>query len=60
MDDPRWLLALQKFVDMSNTACLDWFMWAGGGWRETYELSLEPIAGKDRPQVELLRKSLTN
>lgn len=59
MDDPRWLLALQKFLDMSDTACIDWFMWAGGGWRETYELSLEPINGKDRPQVGLLRSRLT-
>ncbi len=58
MDDPRWLQALKKFLDMSNTACLDWFMWAGGGWRETYELSLEPINGIDRPQIELLRQGL--
>lgn len=58
MEDTRWLSALQKFLSMSDSACLDWFMWAGGGWRETYELSLEPISGKDRPQVELLRKHL--
>lgn len=58
MEDPRWLLALTKFLDMSDTACLDWFMWAGGGWRETYELSHEPINGKDRPQIELIRKRL--
>jgi endoglucanase len=60
MGDTRWLLALQTFLDMSETACLEWFMWAGGGWRETYELSLEPINGKDRPQVGLLRTWLYN
>lgn len=55
MNDSRWLLALQKFLAMSDASCLDWFMWAGGGWRETYELSLEPIQGKDRPQIEMIR-----
>jgi endoglucanase len=58
MGDAGWLLALEKFLEMSEVACLDWFLWAGGGWRETYELSLEPINGKDRPQVGLLRSWL--
>lgn len=58
MDDPRWLQAFDKFLDMADEHCLDWFLWAGGGWRETYELSMEPINGKDRPQIELLRKRL--
>ena len=58
MDDPRWLPALSRFLDMTDTACLDWFMWAGGGWRENYELSLEPINGQDRPQIKLLRSRL--
>ena len=57
-DDPRWLAALTKFLDMTDAACVDWFMWAGGGWRESYELSLEPINGKDRPQIKLLRSRL--
>lgn len=58
MDDPRWLLALTKFLDLSDASCTDWFMWAGGGWRENYELSLEPINGQDRPQIKLLRSRL--
>ena len=58
-DDPRWLQALQKFLEMSDTACLDWFMWAGGAWRETYELSHEPINAIDRPQIKLIRSRLT-
>ena len=58
MGDQRWLLALQKFLEMSDGSCLDWFMWAGGAWRETYELSLEPINGKDRPQIDVLRSWL--
>ncbi len=60
MDDPRWLLALKKFLDMSDAACLDWFIWAGGGWRETYELSHEPIGGVDRPQTALIRSWIKN
>lgn len=60
MDDPRWLEALKIFLKMADDSCLDWFMWAGGGWRETYELSLEPIGGKDRPQIDLIRSHLSN
>ncbi|MBL8484253.1 MAG: hypothetical protein JNJ60_18800, partial [Rhodocyclaceae bacterium] len=58
MDDARWLDALAKFLDMSAAACLDWFIWAGGNWRSTYELSHEPVDGRDRPQMELLRARL--
>lgn len=58
MEDPRWLAGLQRFLDMSDEACLDWFMWAGGAWRADYELSLEPINGGDRPQVELIRRHM--
>lgn len=56
MDDPRWLQAQERFLDLADAACLDWFVWAGGGWRPTYELSMEPIDGRDRPQMELMRK----
>lgn len=58
MDDPRWLDAMAKFLAMTQAACMDWFIWAGGGWRPTYELSHEPLEGRDRPQVELLRRHL--
>lgn len=58
MDDPRWLQALTKFLDMTDNACIGWFMWAGGAWRPNYELSLEPINGQDRPQVKILRSRL--
>ncbi|MEO8411113.1 MAG: cellulase family glycosylhydrolase [Propionivibrio sp.] len=58
MDDPRWLAALEKFLDLTDAACVDWFIWAGGAWRPTYELSHEPIDGKDRPQIEVLRRRL--
>ena len=58
MDDPRWLPALTTFLDMTDAACLNWFMWAGGAWRAEYELSLEPINGQDRPQIKLIRSRL--
>jgi endoglucanase len=58
MEDSRWLIALTKFLDISDTTCTDWFIWAGGAWRETYELNLEPINGVDRPQIELIRARL--
>lgn len=59
MDDPRWLQAQERFLDLADQACLDWFVWAGGAWRPTYELSMEPVSGKDRPQVELIRRRLS-
>jgi endoglucanase len=55
MEDSLWLPGLQKFLEMSDAACLDWFMWAGGSWRPSYELSLEPIDGIDRPQIRIIR-----
>ena len=58
MDDPRWLEALTRFLDMTDAACVDWFMWAGGAWRSTYELNLEPINGQDRPQIQLIRSRM--
>lgn len=58
MDDPRWLQALGRFLDMADAACIDWFMWAGGAWRPTYELNLEPIDGQDRPQIQLIRSRM--
>ncbi len=57
-DDPRWLQALTRFLDMTDASCTDWFMWAGGAWRPTYELNLEPIDGHDRPQIELIRSRM--
>jgi len=57
-DDSRWLLALTKFLDMSDAVCLNWFMWAGGAWKQDYELSLEPINGQDRPQIQLIRSRM--
>lgn len=58
MDDPRWLQALTRFLDMADATCIDWFMWAGGAWRPTYELNLEPINGQDRPQIQLIRSRM--
>ncbi|WP_101048414.1 glycoside hydrolase family 5 protein [Macromonas nakdongensis] len=58
MDDPRWIEAQERFLDLADAACLDWFVWAGGGWRPTYELSMEPIGGRDRPQMTKIRERL--
>jgi endoglucanase len=58
MDDDRWLIALDRFLNLSKENCLGWFMWSGGNWRPSYELSLEPINGKDRPQINMIRHHL--
>lgn len=58
MEDANWLPGLETFLNMTDNACVDWFIWAGGAWRESYELSLEPINGRDRPQIEMIRARL--
>ncbi|MDP1664540.1 MAG: glycoside hydrolase family 5 protein [Methylobacter sp.] len=58
-NDPRWLLALDKFLDVADQNCLGWFYWAGGmWWSDAYVLSLEPINGVDRPQMQQIRQRL--
>jgi len=58
-NDPRWLLAIDKFIDMADQNCLGWFYWAGGmWWTSTYPLSIEPINGVDRPQMLRIRPRL--
>lgn len=57
-DDPRWLAGLEAFWDLADANCVEWFLWAGGRWRPTYELNLEPTKDGDKPQIRLLREWL--
>ena len=59
-DDPRWLPAIDKFMDLADQNCLGWFYWAGGMWGNSYPLSLEPVNGADRPQLQRIRARLQN
>lgn len=59
-DDPKWQPAMDKFMDMADRNCLGWFYWAGGTWKDSYPLSLEPINGVDRPKLQRLQARLQN
>ncbi len=57
-DDPKWQPAMDKFMDMADRNCLGWFYWAGGTWKDSYPLSLEPINGVDRPKLQRIQARL--
>jgi len=56
-----WLEMLEAFLGRitSNPSVLGAFLWAGGRrWPADYPLNLEPIGGKHKPQLALLKKFL--
>lgn len=59
-NDPRWLPAIDKFMELADQNCLGWFYWAGGMWGSSYPLSLEPVNGVDRPMLQHIRAKLQN
>lgn len=48
--------AIVEFEKVASSVCLDWFVWAGGQWSPNYNLSLEPIDGKDKVLLDILKK----
>lgn len=58
-DDARWLVVLDRFLSYLDSEGMGGTCWAGGPWwPANYPLSLEPLNGKDRPQMEILTKHL--
>ena len=55
-DDPRWLEALSQFVDALHEYGIDGTAWAAGPWWGNYKLSLEPVNGEDKPQLDILTR----
>lgn len=56
-DDPRWLIVLDKFLAALTQARLPGTYWAAGPWwGPTDPLSVEPIDGRDKPQMTILEK----
>ena len=46
-----------SFIDANSDVWLGWAYWAGGAWwAKDYFTSLQPLAGKDRPQMAVLEK----
>ncbi len=54
------LVAMDNLLDYLNENCMPSAYWAGGpGWGK-YVLAVEPVDGKDRPQMEVLQKNISN
>ena len=54
------LAAMDNLLAYLNENCIPSAYWAGGpGWGK-YVLAVEPIGGKDRPQMEVLLKHIPN
>ncbi|BDI04939.1 cellulase [Sphaerotilus microaerophilus] len=50
-----WNDTVTAFMSKTEAHCVSTYVWAGGPWSPTYLLSLEPIAGVDRPVLSHLR-----
>ena len=54
------LVAMDNLLGYLNENCMPSAYWAGGpGWGK-YVLAVEPIDGKDRPQMDIMQKHLSN
>lgn len=54
------LVAMDNMLAYLNENCMPSAYWAGGpGWGD-YVLTVEPIDGKDRPQMAVLQKNIAN
>ena len=56
--DSRWLIVMDNFLDYINKNGISANYWAAGPWWKNYELSIQPVDGKDRPQMQVLEKYL--
>jgi endoglucanase len=55
---PAWLNVMDKFLDYLLTNGVAANYWAAGPWWSDYPLSIEPVNGKDKPQMAILEKYL--
>ena len=54
------LVAMDNLLTYLNENCIPSTYWAGGpGWGD-YVMAIEPVGGKDRPQMQVLQKHLSN
>jgi len=59
-DSPDCLEGLEQvvdFIDSRGDAWIGWTAWAAGEWWTDYSLSLQPVDGKDTPQMKALLPS---
>jgi endoglucanase len=56
--DSRWLTVLNNFLNAiwNNATIMGGTYWSAGPWWGSYPLSVEPVNGKDRPQMAILSR----
>ncbi|ACT48690.1 glycoside hydrolase family 5 protein [Methylotenera mobilis] len=57
-DDPAYDDATETFLSITNTECLDWFVWVAGYMRPSYVLSLDSLDGKPKHLLQKLKDRL--
>lgn len=50
---------LLNYIEHNTDVWLGWAWWAGGPWWGSYLMSLEPNAGQDQPQMDVLERHLS-
>ncbi|WP_295771624.1 glycoside hydrolase family 5 protein [uncultured Mucilaginibacter sp.] len=55
-DDERWLVTLDNFLKYIQANGVNGTYWAAGHRWGDYKLAVQPINGKDRPQMKVLTK----
>jgi endoglucanase len=59
-NDPRWLVVLDNFLRYIQDHNINGTYWSGGQWSSNDPLSVEPIGGVDKPQMQVLLNYLDN
>ncbi len=54
--DRRWLVVLENFLKYLDKNNISGSYWAAGPWWKNYSLSIEPVEGKDQPQMTVYAK----
>lgn len=57
-NDERYIIIMEKFLQYLQDYNIGSNYWAAGSWWHNYPLSIEPITGKEKPQMAILKKFL--
>lgn len=57
-NDSRWITVLDNFLNYIQKNNVGGCYWGAGQWWKNYQLSVEPLQGKDQPQMLVLNRYL--
>lgn len=58
-NDRRWVSVMDRFLAYLHHHNIGSNYWAAGAWWKNYPLSIEPIQGKEKPQMQVLSAYLS-